>query len=209
MVVFGCKNFLLDIGSFRMPSLIPLGYYTVVRADRRRADRAVPGRADRQRLEQRLRAARGRRRSRRRRMSNGVDPLPDGRAVPRARLLGVPVAFAIMAGVLVATALTPISLAVDGRPAVPRHRFRGAARGAVLPAGRRADDVGQRHPAHDRAGPDAGRPSARRARAGRDRCSDVLRRHLRLVDRRRRGAEPHRRRRRWTGRATTAPSPRR
>lgn len=29
LVVFGWKNFLLDMGSFRMPSLIPLGYYTI------------------------------------------------------------------------------------------------------------------------------------------------------------------------------------
>lgn len=30
MVVFGYENFLHDMGSFRMPSLIPLGYYTVI-----------------------------------------------------------------------------------------------------------------------------------------------------------------------------------
>jgi TRAP-type C4-dicarboxylate transport system permease small subunit len=30
MVVFGWQNFLLDMGSFRMPSLIPLGYYTII-----------------------------------------------------------------------------------------------------------------------------------------------------------------------------------
>ncbi len=29
LVVFGWQNFLLDMGSFRMPSLIPLGYYTI------------------------------------------------------------------------------------------------------------------------------------------------------------------------------------
>jgi TRAP-type C4-dicarboxylate transport system permease small subunit len=29
MVVFGYQNFLLDMGSFRMPSLIPLGYYSI------------------------------------------------------------------------------------------------------------------------------------------------------------------------------------
>jgi TRAP-type C4-dicarboxylate transport system permease small subunit len=29
-VVFGWQNFLLDLGSYRMPSLIPLGYYTIV-----------------------------------------------------------------------------------------------------------------------------------------------------------------------------------
>ncbi len=30
MVWFGYKNFLLDLGSFRMPSLIPLGVYTAI-----------------------------------------------------------------------------------------------------------------------------------------------------------------------------------
>jgi TRAP-type C4-dicarboxylate transport system permease small subunit len=30
IVVFGWQNFLNDMGSFRMPSLIPLGYYTIV-----------------------------------------------------------------------------------------------------------------------------------------------------------------------------------
>ena len=30
LVVFGWQNFLHDMGSYRMPSLIPLGYYTIV-----------------------------------------------------------------------------------------------------------------------------------------------------------------------------------
>jgi TRAP-type C4-dicarboxylate transport system permease small subunit len=30
LVVFGYKNFQLDMGSYRMPSLIPLGYYTII-----------------------------------------------------------------------------------------------------------------------------------------------------------------------------------
>jgi TRAP-type C4-dicarboxylate transport system permease small subunit len=30
MIVFGYQNFLHDMGSFRMPSLIPLGYYSIV-----------------------------------------------------------------------------------------------------------------------------------------------------------------------------------
>src|SRR5437764_6641174 len=50
--------------------------------------------------------------------------------------IGVPVAFSLTAGVLLATVLTPISQpALDHRPAVQRRRFRGAARGAVLPVG--------------------------------------------------------------------------
>jgi TRAP-type C4-dicarboxylate transport system permease small subunit len=30
MIWFGYKNFLLDLGSFRMPSMIPLGTYTII-----------------------------------------------------------------------------------------------------------------------------------------------------------------------------------
>jgi TRAP-type C4-dicarboxylate transport system permease small subunit len=30
LVVFGFQNFAHDLGSFRMPSLIPLGYYTII-----------------------------------------------------------------------------------------------------------------------------------------------------------------------------------
>ena len=30
MVVFGWQNFLLDLDSYRMPSLIPLGHYTII-----------------------------------------------------------------------------------------------------------------------------------------------------------------------------------
>ena len=30
MVVFGWQNFVLDLGSYRMPSLIPLGIYTII-----------------------------------------------------------------------------------------------------------------------------------------------------------------------------------
>jgi TRAP-type C4-dicarboxylate transport system permease small subunit len=30
MVWYGYKNFLLDLGSFRMPSMIPLGTYTII-----------------------------------------------------------------------------------------------------------------------------------------------------------------------------------
>ena len=99
--------------------------------------------------------------------------------------------------------------AVDDRADVPRHRFRDPAGGAVLPAGRRIDDLGRRDQPHDPAGADHGRPSARRARAGRHAVQHVLRRHFRLVDRGRRGAEPHRRGGDDAGKATTAPSRRR
>ena len=80
---------------------------------------------------------------------------------------------------------------LDDGAAVQRHGRRGAARGAVLPAGRRPDDVGQRHRAHDPAVADHGRAFARRARPGGDAVQHVLRRHFRLVGGRRRGTHAH------------------
>ena len=62
LVWCGSQNALLDLGSYRMPSLIPLDRLHGDRADRRRADRAVHDRAADQRLEERLRRARGPRR---------------------------------------------------------------------------------------------------------------------------------------------------
>ena len=41
MFVFGIQNFFNDLGSFRAPSLIPLGNLYGERSGRRRADRAV------------------------------------------------------------------------------------------------------------------------------------------------------------------------
>ncbi len=79
-------------------------------------------------------------------------------------------------------------LAVDDDAALQRHRRRGAARGAVLPAGGRADDGIQRHGAHDQTVAGTDRPPARRPGAGRHVVQHVLRRRLGLVGRRRRGA---------------------
>ena len=102
--------------------------------------------------------------------------------------LGVPVAFALIAGVLVVTAFTPVGPAVDDDAALQRHRRRGAAGGAVLPAGGRADDVVQRHGAHDQTLAGADRPPARRPGAGGHGVQHVLRRRVGLVGRRCRGA---------------------
>ena len=82
LIWFGWKNAILDLGSYRMPSLLPLTVYTAHRSRRRRADRAVHDRAARQRLEARLRRARGprqpapvrRRGSRRMSAAKGADP---------------------------------------------------------------------------------------------------------------------------------------
>ena len=54
---------------------------------------------------------------------------------------------------------------------VRRRRFRGAARDSVLPAGRRADELGQRRAAGDQPVAGAGRPSQGRAVARSSRCS--------------------------------------
>ena len=83
--------------------------------------------------------------------------------------------------------------AVADRTALPRHRFRDAACGPVLPAGRRADGFLRRRLPDDPAVADPGRPLARRARAGGDAVQHVLRRHLGLVGGRRRRPDPHRR----------------
>ena len=81
------------------------------RADLRRADRAVLHRADRQRLAPRLRGAgrRGRFRGDRE-MGNGTILLIMTALFLGFGYMGVPVAFALMAGVLVACSLTPISM---------------------------------------------------------------------------------------------------
>src|SRR5438105_11035000 len=57
--------------------------------------------------------------------------------------LGVPVAFALIAGVVIGTLFTPVSLPSIITQLVQRHRHRGLDGGAVLPAGRRIDDLGQ------------------------------------------------------------------
>src|SRR5829696_9705874 len=76
-----------------------------------RADRTVRHRAAGQRLEERLRGARGHRRpARARRMSNGYVLFLMAFLFLGLGYMGVPVAFALMAGVMVATAFTQISL---------------------------------------------------------------------------------------------------
>src|SRR6185503_21310026 len=76
-----------------------------------RAGCAVQHRADRQRLAAWLRGARGRRRLRDdQAMSNGHVLFLMTFLFLGFGYMGVPVAFAIMAGVLIATALTPIGL---------------------------------------------------------------------------------------------------
>ena len=102
--------------------------------------------------------------------------------------LGVPVAFALIAGVLVGTAFTPDHPAIDDGTAVQRHRFRSADGDSVLPAGRRTDDLGQRRHPHRRVVAGPGGPRARRPGAGHDGVFHVLLRHVRLVVGRCRGA---------------------
>ena len=164
------------------------------RAALRRADLPVLHRADRQRLAPRLRGPGRRRRLRGDQvMGNGSIILHHDGAVPGVRLHGRAGRVRPDGGRARRLHAHADQHAVDDRTDVPRHRLRDPARGAVLPAGRRADDLGRRDQPHDPAGADHGRPSARRARAGRHAVQHVLRRHFRLVHRRRRGAQPHRR----------------
>ena len=115
------------------------------RAGRRRADLPVHARAAGLRLAERLRRPRGPRRFARGRADERQRrPAPDDGAVPGVRLHG-------RAGLVRAhrrrarrDRVHADQHAVDGRPAVPRHRLGDAAGGAVLPAGRRADGVVRR-----------------------------------------------------------------
>ena len=105
--------------------------------------------------------------------------------------MGVPVAFALMAGVLAACALTPISMqsmigqmfhGIDSEIllAVPFFLLVGELMTSANVTNRMI-----------RAGADHGRPHARRAGAGRHPVQHVFRRHFRLLHGRCRGAEPH------------------
>ena len=105
--------------------------------------------------------------------------------------LGVPVAFALIAGVLVGHGADADHLPVDHRAVVQRHRFDGADGHSVLPAGGRADDLGRGDRAHRQSVPGDGGPCARRAGAGDHGVQHVLLRHVRLVHRRCGGAVAH------------------
>jgi len=111
MVAFGIQNFMNDLGSFRAPSLIPLATYTASVPIAGALIALVLRRATDQRLEPRFR---GTGRSRQFRgncaMSNGSILLLMTALFLIFGYMGVPVAFALMAGVLAACALTPISM---------------------------------------------------------------------------------------------------
>ena len=62
LIWFGWKNAILDLGSYRMPSLLPLTVYTAIVPAAGVLIAAVHDRAARQRLEARLRRTRGPRR---------------------------------------------------------------------------------------------------------------------------------------------------
>ena len=112
LVWFGTQNALLDLGSYRMPSLIPLTVYTAivpiagVLISLFTLEQLVYG------WQQRLRRPRGPRRhaARPSLMSASGVLLPDAALFLAFGYMGVPVTFALIAGVLVATALTPISM---------------------------------------------------------------------------------------------------
>ena len=105
--------------------------------------------------------------------------------------LGVPVAFALIASVLVVTIFTPISLA-----SMMAQLFNGMDTEALLAVPffllvgdlMTSANVTVRM---IRAVADHGRPFARRPRPGGDAVQHVLRRHFRLVGGRRRGAHAH------------------
>ena len=120
--------------------------------------------------------------------------------------LGVPVAFALTAGVMVGSLFTPITL-----QSIVGQMFNGIDSEAlmaipVLPARRRADDLGQCGDPHRRAVAGPRRPYSRRPRPGHDRVQHVLLRHVRLVIGRCRRAEPHHGASRCRAKAISRPS---
>ena len=128
MVWFGYKNFLLDFGSFRMPSMIPLGTLHRHRAAVGGPDRPVRDRAARQRWRHGFAGPGGRdRRGGAGRVSNGAILVLMGGLFLGLGYMGVPVAFALIAGVLVATVLTPISF-----PSIIGQLFHGIDSEALL-----------------------------------------------------------------------------
>ena len=113
MVWFGLRNSILDLGSYRMPSMIPLTVYTSVVPVSGALivlfciEQMVNGCRDGYEGPEDPTCSVASRWN-----ELGGHPGPDGWACSWASAtLGVPVAFALIAGVLVATAFTPVSFA--------------------------------------------------------------------------------------------------
>src|ERR1700694_1812306 len=195
---FGWKNALLDLGSSRMPSLLPLTIYTAIVPAAgvlillftieqlvNGWQHGFEGPEDRDDLppvavegivegasagppQDRSLPLGGKARNAPRGLTYDCrrHPDSDGHPVPGVRLHGRARVVRADGRRVRRDRLHPGQPAVDGRPALPRHRFRDAARGAVLSAGRRAHGLVRRRPPDDPAVADAGRTPARRARAG-------------------------------------------
>jgi hypothetical protein len=150
MVVFGFQNFLHDMGSFRAPSLIPLATYT---ASVPIAGALIVLFSIEQIVNGWRHGFEGRRTrtiSRGSKMSNGAILLLMTALFLGFRLYGR--AGRVRADGRRAGRMQPHAdqHAIDGRPDVPRHRFRDPAGGSVLPPGGGIDDVGERDQPHDR-----------------------------------------------------------
>ena len=112
MIYYGYLNFLDGFHSLRMPSMTPLAQPLRRDSALRRPGRAVHDRAAGQRLEQRLSPTSTPRRRRRRVAvtTNGMLIFLMAFLFLFLGYMGVPVAFALIAGVLVVTAFTPVGL---------------------------------------------------------------------------------------------------
>ena len=196
MIYFGYLNFLDGFKSLRMPSMTPLSSLYA----------AIPlcgvlvahfhHRADGQWLEERLRRHVARRREEESAVTtNGALIFLMGFLFLFLGYMGVPVAFALIASVLVVTAFTPVSLAsmmaqlfngmdIEALLAVPFFLLVGDLMTSANVTVRMIT-LSQTH----------GRTFARRPGAGGDDLQHVLRRHFRLVRRRRRRPVAHARRR--------------
>ena len=111
MIYFGYLNVLDGFKSLRMPSMTPMAYLYMAIPDLWRAGGAVHRRADGQWLAQRLPRHPDRRAEEVAVMSNGTLIILMGILFLFFGYMGVPVAFALIASVLLITAFTPVSLA--------------------------------------------------------------------------------------------------
>ena len=149
MAWFGYINFLRGFGSFRMPSMTPIAslYAAIPISGALIAlfafEQLVNGWRNGFEVG---RGYRGRQ-AEFRAMNNGTVLMLMTFLFLFFGYLGVPVAFSLMAGVIIGAAFTDVTFAADRAEDVRRRRFGGAARHSVLPAGRRADELGQRRAA--------------------------------------------------------------
>jgi len=191
---FGYVNFLRGFASFRMPSMTPIAslyaaipicgvlialfaFEQLVNGWKKRFRECCPGHHARRRGGRAMNAA-------------VVLVLMTGLFLFFG-YMGVPVAFSLIAGTVIGRGLRRRHLAALVQKMFRRGGFGGAARHPLLPAGRRAHELGQRRAARDQSFVDHGRPPQGRPQPGRRGVQHVLLGDVGFDHRRRRRDEPH------------------